>query len=672
MVHVSNPKLSARFRDAAASRVVAGSSAKRYETRGYVRDRTWHGPCSGLSTLAYQGMPMAELRQTLRRLFRAPGFTLTTVLTLGVGIGATIAIFSVVNGVLLKPLPFPNSDRLIALVHQAPGVGQAELAASPAFYLTYKEHSTTFESVALWWTNSASITGAGNPEEVQRLVGTHELLATLGVGPLLGRTFTDADGERGAPATVVLSHAYWQRRFGGAENAVGQTLLIDGAQHEVVGVLPALFKFTQRPADIVTAASTANTYVAVPSTGERGIARLKDGVTLEQASADVARMIPIYLDSFPIIQGLTREAVDAMQIGPNLRSLKDDLVGDLDEVLWLLMGTIAMLFLIACANVANLQLVRTEIRGQELAIRAAIGAARGRIARTLLGESVLLGLMGGVVGLAVAASTLPLLLAVAGQNLPAALEVTIDATVLAFTPVISLAAGVLFGSIPVIKYAGASFATRLGGMGRTHSVGRERHRARNALVIAQVALALVLLVASGLMIRTFQSLHDVDPGFTEPDNVQMLRVLIPQAAVPEFPRTVRLQNDIVDRLVAIPGVESVGFATRPPLGQFGPTGPFSLEDKPDAAPVGPVFRYASPDYFATLGTPLLAGRELQWTDLYGTAQLGVISQGFAEREWGSAQAAIGKRLRRSPTSPWIEVVGVVGDIRLHGVEQAAP
>jgi predicted permease len=361
-----------------------------------------------------------------------------------------------------------------------------------------------------------------------------------------------------------------------------------------------------------------------------------------------------------------------MQIGPNLRSLKDDLVGNLDEVLWLLMGTIAMLFLIACANVANLQLVRTEIRGQELAIRAALGAARGRIARSLLAESLLLGLMGGIVGLAVAIVTLPLLLAVAGQNLPTVLEVTIDPTVLAFTPVISLAAGVLFGLIPVIKYAGVHVATTLSGMGRTHSSGRERHRARNALVVAQVALALVLLVASGLMIRTFQSLRDVEPGFTRPENVQMLRIFIPQSVVPEFPRAVRLQNDIVDRLGAIPGVESVGFATRTPLNQRGPDGPFSLEDKPDAPPVNPVFRYASPDYFATLGTPIMAGRELEWGDHYGTPQLGVISQSFAEREWGSAAAAIGKRLRRSPTTPWIEVVGVAGDIRLHGVEQAAP
>ena len=373
---------------------------------------------------------MTQLRQTIRRLFRSPGFTLTTVLTLSVGIGATIAIFSVVNGILLKPLPFPNSDRLIALVHQAPGIGDTELAASPAFYLTYREHSTTFESVALWVENTASVTGAGDPEEVPRLMGTHELLSTLGVQPLLGRTFNEADDQRGGAPTVILSYGYWQRRFGGAENVLGQTLIVDGRPHEIVGVLPPEFRFTQRPADIVSPGVQNGGVPFVPSTGERGIARLKDGVTLEQASADVARMIPIYLDSHPIVPGLTREAVDAMQLGPNLRSLKDDIVGDLGDVLWVLMGTIGLLLLIACANVANLQLVRTEIRGHELAIRAALGAARGRIARSLLLESVLLAVMGGIVGLAIAAMSLPLLLAVAGENLPAALEVAIDPTVL--------------------------------------------------------------------------------------------------------------------------------------------------------------------------------------------------------------------------------------------------
>src|SRR6185503_15658166 len=615
---------------------------------------------------------MTQLRQTLRRLFRAPGFTLTTVLTLGVGIGATIAIFSVVNGVLLKPLPFPKSDRLIALVHQAPGVGSAEMAASPAFYLTYREHSTTFESVALWTENTAGVTGAGDPEEVPRLMGTYELLSTLGVQPMLGRTFTEAEGQRGGPGAVILSHAYWQRRFGGAENVLGQTLVVDGSPREIVGVLPPNFELTQQPAAIVTPDILVGGVPFVPSTGERGIARLKEGVTLEEASADVARMIPIYLDSYPIVPGLTRQAVEAMQIGPNLRTLKDDLVGDLDDVLWVLMGTIGMLLLIACANVANLQLVRTEIRGQELAIRAALGAARARIARGLLAESLLLGLMGGGVGLGLAAVALPSLLAIAGDNLPAALAITMDTTVLAFVPAISVVAGLAFGLIPVIKYAGVHAAKRLGGVGRAMSTSRERHRARNALVVAQVALALVLLVGSGLMIRTFQSLRDVDPGFTQPREIQMFRIGIPQAAAPDPVRMIRLENDVVDRLAAIPGVESVGFATRQMLGQQGPTGPFSLEDKPGAAPLSPVFRYASPGYFATLGTPIVAGRDLEWADHYGTRLVAVISQTFAEREWGSSAAAIGKRLRRAANAPWIEIIGVAGDLRLHGVQQSAP
>ena len=615
---------------------------------------------------------MTQLRQTVRQLFRSPGFTLTTVLTLALGIGATIAIFSVVNGILLKPLPLPNSDRLIALVHQAPGAGITETSASPAFYQTYREHNRAFESVALWNEGTASITGAGDPEEVPSLSGTHELLATLGVQPLLGRTFTEADGLRGTPNTVILSYAYWQRRFGGAENVLGQTLVVGGDASEIIGVLPPDFRFTQEPVAIVTPDSIKEGFPFVPSTGWRGVARLKEGVTLEEASADVARMIPIYLDSHPIVPGMTRAAVDAMHIGPNLRTLKDDLVGGLDDVLWVLMGTIGMLLLVACANVANLQLVRTEIRGQELAIRAALGAARGRIARGLLAESLLLSLMGGVFGLAVAMMALPLLLVVAGDNLPAALAITIDPTVLAFAPAISLLLGLVFGLIPVLKYAGVHAAKRLSGAGRMMSASRERNRARNALVVAQVALALVLLVASGLMVRTFQSLRDVDPGFTEPDEIQMFRVAIPQSAATELAGLVQLQNEIVDRLAAIPGVESVGFSTRQLLGQQGPTGPFSLEHKPDAPPLSPVFRYASPGYFETLGTPIVAGRDVEWADHYGTQQMAIISRTFAQREWGSPAAAIGKRVRRTPTSPWIEVVGVAGDLRLHGVEQNAP
>jgi predicted permease len=613
-----------------------------------------------------------DLRFGLRGLRRSPAFTLTTVLTLAIGVGATSAIFSVVNGVLLKPLPFPDSDGLIALVHQARGANQTELGASQAIYFTYREHNETFESVALWNSNTASITAPGDPEEVQRLVSTHEFLPTLGVNPLLGRTFSEADDQPSSPATVILSYAYWQRRFGGAESVLGQTLTVDGAPHEVIGVLAQGFRFLQQPADILTPARPNRTRAFVPSMEGRGIARLKKGVTLAQASADVARMIPILIDTFPIVPGLTRKAVEDSQLAPNLRSLKKDIVGDLDDVLWVLMGTMGLLLLVACANVANLQLVRTEVRGQELAIRAALGAGWATIARSLLVESSLLGFVGGAVGLALAAASLPVWLSIAAQELPSVLEVAIDPTVVVFTIAISFGSGLLFGLVPVVKYARSQVAAMRSGTGRSYSLTHERHRARNALVVAQVALTLVLLVASGLMIRTFQSLRDVDPGFTDPDQIQTLRISISRSAEPEFDRVIRMQNDIQDRLSELAGVQSVGFGTRLPVVGSGPTGPFSLEDKPDGAPLALVFRYTSPYFFKTLGTPLLAGRDFEWTDHYGDRQVVIVSESLARREWGSPAAALGKRLRRSAKSPWLEVVGVAGDIRHDGLEQPAP
>jgi predicted permease len=616
---------------------------------------------------------LQDLRYAARMLRRTPGFTFVCIATMAIAIGATTAIFSVVNGILIKPLPFPESDRLIALVHQAPGVNQSEMAASPAIYFTYREHNRTFEAVALWYSNTATVTGGGDPEEVQRLQSTHELLPLLRVKPLLGRTFSEADAQSGRPGTVILSYGYWQRRFAGAAAVLGETLVVDGAPHEIIGVLPREFRFLQQQAEILTLARPNRARTFVPSMGGRGVARLKDGVTLEQASADVTRMIPILIDSFPIVPGLTREAVERMQLGPNLRWLKDDFVGDLDDVLWVLMGTIGMLLLIACANVANLQLARTEARGQELAMRVALGAGWRRIASSLLVESTLVGLMGGVAGLALAAATLPVLLFIAAQELPSMLEITIDPAVLAFTLVISLGSGLLFGLIPAVKYARPRVTAMLSGTGRSHSVSRERHRARNSLIVMQVALALVLLVASGLMIRTFQALRDVDPGFTDPEQIQTLHLSVSQATVREFDRVIRMQNEICDRLSAIAGVESVAFSSRSlPLIASGPSGPFSLEDKPGVAPVDMEFRYTSPSFFRTLGTRFVAGRDFQWTDHYGTRQVVIVSETVARREWGSPAAAIGKRIRRSEKSPWLEVVGVAGDVRHHGLDQPVP
>lgn len=616
---------------------------------------------------------MIHLRQTIRRLRSTPAFTFTTVLTLAIGIGATTAIFSVVNSVLLKPLPYHEPERLMALRHQMPGNGQFDLPASVPIYFTYREHNETFESVALYSYGTASIIGRGEPEEVRELRATHEFLGTLGVSALLGRTFTAADDEVGGLPVVILSYGYWQRQFGGAASALSQTLTVNGAPHEIIGVLPADFQFLREPAEILIPARPNREFAFIPSFSESGIARLKSGVTLAEASADMERMIPIMYETFPMVPGLNRQQLDESGFGPSLRSLKKDVVGDLDDVLWLLMGTIGILLLAACANIANLQLVRAEARARELALRTALGAGWTTIARSLLGESLVIGLAGGVGGLALAATGLPLLLSLAAEELPSSLSVTIDPIVLLFTLVVSVGCGLLFSAIPIIKHATPQIAILLSTAGRGYSEGRERHQARNALVIGQVALALVLLVASGLMIRSFQLLREVDPGFTDPDRIQTFRISISQDMVPEFDRVVRLQNDLEDGLAAIAGVESAGFSTVLPLTTiFGPSTAFLREDQPDAPSILLDFRYVSPGYFRAIDAPVVAGREFQWIEYDGTRQVAAVSESLARREWGSPAAALGKRLRMGPDREWLEVVAVVGDVRDHGVDRPAP
>ena len=615
---------------------------------------------------------MMQLHQTLRRLGRSPTFSFTTVLTLAIAIGATTAIFAVVDAILLRALPFPDADRLVALTHEAPGADSEIHNASPAIYFTYRDNNRTFQSVALWWGSASTVTGVGNPEEIQTVSATYEFLPTLRVRPFLGREFTQADDSPGSPGTVMLSYGYWQRRFGGDRAVLGRSLTIAGVPREVVAVLPPSFRFLEQQAEVLMPAQLVRASAFAGPIGERGIARLKDGVTLAQASKDVARMTPIVYDTFPLIPGLTRERVDAMRVGPHLIPLQQRVVGDLDDVLWVLLGTIGILLLIACANVANLQLVRTEQREHELAVRAALGAGWRAIARTLLIESLLLGLVGGFVGVGLAFAALPVLLSFAAGQLPSALDITLDARVLLFALCISIGSGILFGSIPIAKYARPRATSALRSASATYSTTHERYRARNALVVGQVSLALMLLVASGLMIRSFQALRSVDPGIRAPDRVQTLRIAVPQKSMQDFPATIRAENAILDRLAEVAGVEAVAYSTRVPLMRTGPSGPFSFETSPDAAPLETEFRYVSPGFFKTLGTPLLAGRDLEWRDTYEGRQMVIVSESLANKEWGSSDAALGKRMRRSPTSPWLAVVGVAGDIRHDGVAEPAP
>ncbi|NLG63751.1 MAG: FtsX-like permease family protein, partial [Candidatus Cloacimonetes bacterium] len=513
---------------------------------------------------------MIEIRQTLRQLLRAPGFTLTTMLTLAIGLGATIAIFAVVNGVLIKSLPFADAGRLVSLTHRSQQLGATEnLPASSAIYFTYRDHNRAFESVALWQADAASVTAPGDSEEVRAMLVTFELLPMLGVVPALGRAFVQTDDQPDSAPTVMLSHAFWQRRFGGAENALGAQLVVDGVAHTIIGVLPQDFRFLRRPADVLLPMRPVPALSFVGPLGENGIARLRAGVTLEEANADVGRMIPIVAETFPPVPGMDPQALRNLRLLPDVKPLKEAFVGDLEDVLWVLLGTIVMLLAIACANVANLHLVRTEGRSRELAIQAALGATRAGLALGVVRESMLLGLAAGALGLAFATLALPALLATAADELPSVITITIDGTVLAFALAASLASGAFFGIAPALRYSGSRLAGMLTSAGRGHSMSRDRHRVHHGLIAAQVAFALILLVASGLVARTFQSLLDVEPGFVAPDAVQTVSVSLPEGAVPDFPRAVRMFHRMQDAIGSLAGVESVGFASRVPLGGQG-------------------------------------------------------------------------------------------------------
>jgi putative ABC transport system permease protein len=615
-----------------------------------------------------------RLNQVLRRLARMPLFTSIAVLTLALGIGANAAVFSVIEGVLLKPLPYARSDELVALDHSAPGVNLPRAGAAPFLYFTYREEGRVFQDVGLWNPGTVSVTGLAEPEEVRTLFVTDGILPMLGVQPMLGRVFTRTDDSPDSAETVVLTSGYWRSKFGGDNSAIGRTLMVDSRPREIIGVLPDRFRFLDRNVSIVLPFRFDRSKVTLGQFSFRAIARLKAGATIDHASADVARMIPMSLTRFPPPRGANVKMFAEVGLGPAVRSLKDELVGDVKTVLWVLMGTIGMVFLIACANVTNLLLVRAESRQQELAIRAALGAGSGRIARELMLESAALGVMGGILGLGLAFGALRLLVALAPGNLPRLEGIGVDLPVLIFTLTLSVVAGLLFGSIPAFKYARAQLGTALRGGGRTSSASRERHRTRNTLVVAQVALALVLLVSSGLMIRTFQALRDVHPGFVRPGEVLTLRLVIPGSQIKEEVAVARMHQAIMDKIAALPGVTSIAVASTVTMSGQGWHDPLFAQDRTyteSQVPPLRLFKVVSPGYMKTMGGSLVAGRDFTWADVYAMRPVAMVSETLARELWGQPSAAIGKRIRPYPNGVWREVVGVVSDMRDDGLYQKA-
>ncbi len=627
-----------------------------------------------------------DLRFALRGLARRPTFTFATVLTLALGIGATTAIFSVVYSVLIKPLPYPNAEELVRIRHAASGINFDDLSTDPTMYLTYRSENRTFASIGLWQESSATLTDRGMPTRVRALRVTDGALQALQVQPMRGRWFTGQEYEPAAegPEPVILSYAFWQRRFGGDDAVLGRELSMEApsgifarplaGQWQVVGIMPRGFRFldmTPQP-DVIIAVRLDPAQKPVGNFSFEALGRLAPGVTPARARADLERMLPIWLAAWAEIP----QDIGSWRITPIARPLKDDLVGSVSSTLWVLMGAIGAVLLIACANIANLMLVRADARRQELALRAALGAGRARIAREFLVESLVLGATGGALGWLLAYVGVDALVAIGPSDLPRLQEIAVYPPVLAFTLGVTLASSLVFGSMTALRHA-LHIDRPMSGAPRGASASRERNRTRSVLVVVQVALALVLVVSAALMIRTFQALRDVDPGFSAPATIQTARIWIPFTLSSDFGQVARLRREILDRIAALPGVASAGFASDVPMGgRKWPNAIVLVEGETSAADeAAPLHRFinVSPGYFEAMGTRMIAGRDLTWSDIEAGSQVVVISEDFAREFAREPAAALGRRIRPAfDQARWHDVIGVAQSVHQDGLYEEPP
>jgi predicted permease len=636
--------------------------------------------------LASGKMPLSSLldslardtRQALRGLRRNSMFTGTALLTLAIGIGGNTAVFTVVNSILIKPLPYPDAGRLAGVWNVAPGAPglasvSGDLRLSPSMYFTFAEQSQVFQSLGVWTPGQATVTGLAEPERATAAYVSDGLLQTLETPPLLGRWVGTEDQAPRAGDRVMLGYGFWQRHFGGDRSIAGRTIIVNSRSMEIVGVMPTGFKILDFTPDLILPLKFDRSVVGLANFSYQGIGRLKPGMTIAQANADIARLLPIWERSWPS-NALSRYYTENWRIAPAVRPLKRDVIGNIGDVLWVVMGTIALVLLIACANVANLLLVRAAARRHELAVRAALGAGWGRIARGLLFEGLLLALIGGAIGIVLSYGALMLLVAHGPANLPRLSEVSLDSTALVFNFAISAASGLFFGLIPALKYAGPRISMALGSS-RTAGTSRGGRRAQDVLVVAQVALALVLLICAGLMLRTFASLRTVAPGFTQAEQLQSARIALPAALAPNPEATVQVQRQILNKLAAIPGASSVAFSLNLPMEDLDDDwDEMFAEGRTYGSGQNPVrlFKFVSPGFFGIMGTKLIAGRDYTWTDVQEVRPAVIISENYAREVWGSAAAAVGKRIRTGEGTPWREIIGVVEDVRNNGLQEKPP
>lgn len=610
------------------------------------------------------------LRSTLRGLRQSPGFLAVAVLTLAVGLGANVALYTVVQAVLLRPLPYPEPERLVSVWHTAPGMKLDRFPHSDTTYLAYRSLNRSLTDLGIHDERSASLTGVAEPERLDAAGVTGSLFRVLGVPPALGRTLAEADERPGAEPVVVLSHGLWQRRFGGDRKVIGTAVKIDGVERRVVGVMPARFRFPAAETALWLPMAIDPARMNAGSFSYEAVGRLRPGVTLAAAARDLGALVA----RLPEASGgeLPADMIASTGLAIKVHALRDDVVGDVERVLWLLLGSVGVILLIACANVANLFLVRAEGRLREIAVRLSLGATRARVAGLFLAEGLVLALLGGLAGLGLTALGVRALVALRPEGLPRLDEIAVDGGVVAFTAALVLLAGLAFGGFAAWRYGAPSLAPALKEGGRGGMTGRDRHRARSVLVAAQVALALVLLLASGLMARSFAELREVDPG-VRPGGVLTLDLALPEARYATAADNARFVERLLEQVQAIPGVKAAGTITSVPLAGTGSRSGHDFEDHPRAPGTAPPLldvRSASPGAFAALGIQLREGRLFDRLDPARRLDQAVISQSVAERFW-PGRSALGRRLSFAGDGegPWFTVIGVVGDIRDEGLEK---
>jgi predicted permease len=623
-----------------------------------------------------------DLRYGVRTLLKKPGFALVAVITLALGIGANTAIFSVVNAVLLRPLPYDQADRLVYLSERHPKFER--MSISYPDFSDWRAQNQVFEKIGVYNFGDYNLTGSGEPERLRGGRASADLFAALRVRAALGRLFTNEEDQPGAPAVTVLSHQLWQRRFGGNPNILNQALTLNDRSYTVIGVLPPGFRFGGRTELWVPAGQLA----AQPAwqqrgnhPGLRGIARLKAGVTLEQARADMdaiaARLEQQYPDS-------------NKYVGVRIIPLLENYVSDVRRALWVLLGAVGLVLLIACANVANLMLARAAARQRELAVRVALGASRWRIVRQLLTESLLLALVGGALGLLLAQWGVDLILAFSADSLPRTDEIRLDNYVLSFTAAVAILTGIFFGLAPALQASRTDVQEALKETARGTTGGR--HRLRQGLVVAEVALTLVLLIGAGLLIRSFYRLQQVNPGFVD-ENVLSFTISLPEQKYPDENQWLNFYQQVSERLRALPGVQTVSLTSRVPMGGNDWQTGFRVAGQPPPPPGqghSMEVTLAGPDYFRVMGIPLLRGRyfteqdnraSLNEAQLRGLNQrqrirVGlqtiIVDEEFARRHWPN-EDPVGKQVLwgQGPNEPPLTVVGVVGRVKLYSPNEPA-